>query len=451
MNRRGSGLGNLRRFRRDPLAFFTDLAREGGDVVPVHLVTRGFLVTHPDHVKHVLQDHHTNYGKGPLYPRLKPVAGEGLVTSEGDLWRRQRRLSQPAFSRERTARFASAMAARTAAMLDRWAEPAARAEPVNVHAEMMKLTLAILGDTVFGIDLSRESDAVTQAVTTAIEITNRRVYSLVPLPLSWPTPENRRYRRAIATLDAVVHDMIARKRAASTAGADLLSLLMAARDDETGERMSDRQLRDETVTMLIAGHETTALVLSFAWYLLARHPEVEEKLRAEVSRMLGNRRPSAEDVFQMPYTSLVIHEVMRLYPPAWFIARRAIQDDTIGHERIPAGAGVLLVPYLTHRHPAFWEAPEAFDPERFTTARSAGRPRFAYFPFAGGPRQCIGNHFAMMEALLILAMVAQRYRLRLVPGYRLELDASITLRPRHGIPMALHDTEMSSLHATVMR
>jgi cytochrome P450 len=431
---RATEIGNLRRFRRDPIAFLTDAAR-GGDVVPLHLVMRGFLATHPDHVKHVLQDNHTNYGKGPLYPRLKPVVGEGLVTSEGELWLRQRRLSQPAFTRDRVTTFASAMTARTAAMLDRWAAPAASGDPVNVHTEMMKLTLAILGDTVFGLDLSRGSDAITQAVTTALEITNRRVYSLVPPPLWWPTPETRRYRRALAILDDVVGDLIARKRAAP--GSDLLSMLMAARDEDTGEAMSDRQLRDEAVTMLIAGHETTALVLTFAWYLLAQHPEADEKLHAEVSRVLGDRRPSADDILQLPYTTLVVHEVMRLYPPAWSIARRALKDDTIGGVRIPAGSGVLLVSYLTHRHPAFWDAPETFDPERFTPARAAGRPRFAYFPFAGGPRQCIGNHFAMMEAVLIVAMIAQRYRPRLVPGFRLALDASITLRPRDGVAMTI--------------
>ena len=443
MNGGWSLLGDLPRFRRDPLAFFTDLARDG-DVVPVRLVTRGFLINRPDYIKHVLQDNHTNYGKGPLYPRLKPVAGEGLVTSEGELWRRQRRLAQPVFSRDRIASFATTMTTRTDAMLERWASHAERGEPLDVHAEMMTLTLAILGDTVFGIDLSHESDVLTRAVTAAIEITNRRVYSLFPAPLRWPTRRNRRYRRVLATLDAVVNDMIARKRGARTAPNDLLSMLMAARDDETGEQMSDRQLRDEAMTMLIAGHETTALVLSFTWYLLSLHPDVERKLHEEVSRVLGDRCPSSEDLPHLGYTSLVVHEVMRLYPPAWFIARRAINEDTIGRQRIPAGSAVLLVPYLTHRHPAYWDNPEGFDPERFTPERSAGRPRFAYFPFAAGPRQCIGSNFAMMEAQLIVAMIVQRYRLRLVPGHRLELDASITLRPRHGITMTLQRTDVSS-------
>lgn len=438
-------LGDLPRFRRDPLAFFMDRAGDG-DVVPVRLVTRGFLVNHPDYVKHVLQDNHTNYRKGPLYPRLEPVVGEGLLTSEGELWRRQRRLAQPAFSRERVAGFAAIMTARTAAMLERWAPHVDSGAPLDVHGELMRLTLAILGDTVFGMDLSRESDAVTQAVTTAIEITNRRVYSLFPPPLAWPTPENRRYRRALATLDAVVDDMIAAKRRSASVSNDLLSMWMQARDEDTGERMSDRQLRDEAMTMLIAGHETTALVLSFTAHLLSRHPDVERKLRDEVSGVLGDRVPASDDVSRLPFTSLVIHEAMRLYPPAWFIARRAINADTLGGRTIPAGSGLLLVPYLTHRHPAYWDDPDAFDPERFTAERSAGRPRFAYFPFAGGPRQCIGNTFAMMEAPLILAMIAQRYRLHRVPGHALELDASITLRPRGGIPMTLEHAGRSVSH-----
>lgn len=435
-------LGDVPEFRRDPLAFFTERARHG-DLVPTQLVTRGFFANHPDYVKHVLQDNHTNYMKGPLYPRLKPVVGEGLLTSEGEFWRRQRRLAQPAFSRERVAGFATIMTARTGAMLERWGASAGRGAPLDVHAEMMGLTLAILGDTVFGMDLSRDSDTVTQAVTTAIEITNQRLYSLFPAPLSWPTPQNRRYRQALATLDAVVHDMIAAKRRSASASNDLLSMWMEARDDETGGGMSDRQLRDEAMTMMIAGHETTALVLSFTSHLLAGHPDVERKLREEIAHALGDRVPTAEDVARLPYTALVIHEAMRLYPPAWFIARRAIADDVIGGRKIPAGSGVLLVSYLTHRHPAFWDNPAAFDPERFTAARSAGRPRFAYFPFAGGPRQCIGNSFALMEAMLILAMIVQRFRLHRVPGHTLALDASITLRPRGGIPMTLERAAVS--------
>jgi cytochrome P450 len=438
-------LGDLPEFRRDPLAFFEDRARRG-DVVPVRLVMPGFLVNHPDHVKHVLHDHHANYQKGPLYRRLKPVAGEGLLTSEGALWRRQRRLAQPAFSRERIAGFAPSMTARTRAMLDRWASHADRGTLVDVHAELMRLTLAILGDTVFGMDLARESGALTQAVTTVIEITNRRVYSLVPLPLAWPTPENRRYRRALAVLDAVIDDMIAARRRATSPTNDLLSIWMQARDEDTGERMSDRQLRDEAMTMLIAGHETTALVLSFTAHLLAGHPDAERMLQDEIARTLGDRLPTAEDTARLPFTSLVIHEALRLYPPAWFFSRRALRADTIGGRTIPAGSAVLLVPYLMHRNPAYWDDPAAFDPQRFTAERSAGRPRFAYVPFAAGPRQCIGSGFALMEAQLILAMIAQRYRLRPVPGRALELDASITLRPRGGLPMTLQHAGRSITH-----
>ncbi len=406
-------------------------------MVPVRLVTPGFLVNRPDCIKRVLQDNHANYAKGPLYPRLKPLAGEGLVTSEGELWRRQRRIAQPVFSRERIATFAAPMTARASAMLERWAPHAASGEPLDVHAEMMKLTLAVLGDTVFGIDLSRESDTVTRAVTTAIEITNLRVYSAFPTPVWWPTPQNRRYRGAIATLDAVVNDMIAKKRGGDSSRDDLLAMLMAARDAETGDGMSDKQLRDEAVTMLIAGYETMALVLAYTWHMLSLHPEVASKLHEEASRVLGDRSPTPEDARHLPLTSLVLHEVMRLYPPVWFIARRALADDTLGGQRVRAGDAILLSPYVTHRHPELWGEPERFDPERFTAERSEGRPRFAYFPFAAGPRQCIGNNFAMMEALLIVAMVLRRYRLRRVPGFRLELEASITLRPREGVQVGV--------------
>jgi cytochrome P450 len=260
---------------------------------------------------------------------------------------------------------------------------------------------------------------------------------LASLPERVPTPRNRRFSRALSTVDKIVYSMIEERRAGRIVADDLLSMLMEARDAETGESMSDKQLRDEVMTIFLAGHETTASSLSWALYLVSKDPNVEEKLAAEVDAALNGRTPAMEDLPNLPYTRMVIEEALRLYPPAWAFGRQAIADDEIGGYRIPANSSVLVSPWITHRHPAFWDRPQQFDPERFTAEKSAGRPRYAYFPFGGGPRQCIGNEFAMMETQLVLAMIAQQFKFRLVPGQRVEPDPSVTLRPKGTLAMTL--------------
>jgi cytochrome P450 len=276
---------------------------------------------------------------------------------------------------------------------------------------------------------------VAQAVTTLIEDIGYRFAVPFYPPPRVPTPRNRRHRLALAALDHAIYEIIAARRRGDTSGDDLLGLLIDVRDEQSGEGMSDRQLRDEVITLFVAGHETTAVALAWAWHLLAEHPGAAERVRAELAGALGDRAPATADLPQLPYARMVIDEAMRLYPPAWITNRQAIADDEICGYHIPAGAIVLISPYVMHRHPAYWENPERFDPERFTPERSAGRPHYAYFPFGGGPRQCIGKGLALMEAQLILGAVAQRFRLGHVPGHVVEPQALVTLRPRGGLPM----------------
>ena len=368
----------------------------------------------------------------------------GLLTSEGDFWKRQRRLSQPSFHRQRIAGFATAMARCTERMLSDWAalEPSGRAPTrsvgVDVHAEMMRLTMAIVGQTLFSTDLLGSAEAVGRALTTALEITNRRFQSLFLLPQRLPTRQNVKFGRAMETLNGVVNGLIAeRRKGGAEPSEDLLGMLMSARDEETGEGMNDRQLHDELMTLFLAGHETTANALAWTFYLLSRHPEIERRVHAECAAALQGRAPGAEDVPKLELTNRVVAEALRLYPPAWLFARKAIEADEIQGYRIPKGSTVFVCPYVTHRHPGFWENPEGFDPDRFLPAAVAARPRYAYFPFAGGPRQCIGNSFALMEATIILATTLQRYRLDLVPGQRVEPEPTVTLRPVDGVRVTL--------------
>ncbi len=428
-------------FLPDPIDYLLASFRTFGDVVCTRAVPfRSLFLAHPDHIKHVLQDNARNYVKGIVIARLKVVIGDGLFTSEGDFWRRQRRLSQPAFHRDHLAGFATTMTETTAAMLDRWAARARTGTPFDVSAEMSGLTLGIVGRALFSRVLDAHADDVGQALTAALAILNERAIRFLPSPIWWPSATNRRLRRAIAVLDRVVYDIIETRRRTATQPRDLLAMLLLARDEETGAGMTDRQLRDEVMTFLLAGHETTAVALTWTWYLLDRHPAVAERLRAEVAAALGTRTPTVDDLPRLGYARMVVEEAMRLYPPVWGFTRQAIDEDRVGGFTIPKRSVVTISPYVTHRHPSYWHDPERFDPERFTPERIRSRPRFAYLPFSGGPRLCIGNEFALMEAQLVLAMTVQRYRLRLVPGTRVEAESRLTLRPRGGLPMTVSAT-----------
>ncbi len=427
-------LSALRMIRKPLEAIGADWRRYG-DVVRYRLgAMQVFLVVHPDGVNQVLQENHRNYVKSVDYQILKRVLGEGLLTSEGPLWLRQRRLMAPMFHRQRIAEFGATMVDSTLKMLDHWSSLASQGSTFDVCNEMMHLTLEIVARVLFKVELAGE---MAHEIGRDVTVSNERLgqFDLGTL-LPWlPTPRNREFRRAIRSLDAIVAGIIADHRSSGRDRGDLLSLLLAARDQDTGEAMSDQQVRDEALTLILAGHETTANALAWTWYLLSQNPDVERNLHAELADVLGGRAPAVADLPNLRYTSMVIDESMRLYPPAWSVGRSPVADDEILGFTIPKGSSVMLSQWLTHRHPDFWANPEQFDPDRFSPERSANRPRYAYFPFGGGPRQCIGNVFALTEANLILAAVAQKYRLRLAPGHRVELQPLVTLRPRYGLKM----------------
>ncbi len=429
-------VGHVNQWRRDPIKVLTDAARYG-DVVHLRLPGETYLLNHPKHVKHVLQDNHQNYRKGWVFDRIKPYWGESLLTTEGDKWRRQRLRIQPSFRREHTAEFAPIITRRTAEMLDRWERARQDGRELVLYNEMTRLALVIIADVLFGVELWADASEMTGAVQTALRILKERVAALAPLPLWIPTRDNRRFNRAMRTLNSGVSSMVNRNRSAGEQPRNFLAMLMNARDSETGERMTDRQLHEETIGMLQQGHDTIGEALAWTWYLLSLHPEIERKLHREVCETLHDRVPVVADVERLKYTTLVVQETLRVFPPVWLIPRDAIADDEIGGFRIPAGSTILLSPYLTHRHPDFWENPEAFDPERFLPERSVGRPRYAYYPFGGGPRLCMGVEMAMMEIVLIVAMVAQRYRLHLVSGHREEPECIIDMVPRYGVRATL--------------
>jgi cytochrome P450 len=432
-------MGVLPRVRRDTLGFLAEVPRVYGPVARYRLgPLQSYLVSHPDGVKRVLQDHVANYTKDHVsYCMVRWIAGNGLVTSQGDFWLRQRRLAQPAFHRQRIGAMAGLMTQATNELLERWADVAAQGKPLKVGPEMMGLTLRIVGDALFGANMAQTTAVVGQAfdVLSAQIVDRFRTFNILPPIL--PTRTDRMFRASMKTLRGVVQGFITERRQSSEDRGDLLSMFMLARDEETGAQMDDQQLVDEALTMMVAGHETTATTLSWVWALLHQHPEVEARLHAEVDSALGGRTPGLEDLPRLPYVRMVVDEALRLYPPVYVLSRKVLKDDELCGFRIRGGASVDISPYATHRLTEFWEEPEQFRPERFAPEQAAERPRFAYFPFLGGPRQCIGNAFALMEAQLIIACVAQRFRLRMVPGYTPTPEPLVTLRPVGGLPMHL--------------
>jgi len=435
-------LGSMRDFQRDKLGFIQSLTRYG-DVARYRMAhLTWYQVNHPDGVRRVLQENNRNYGKGALTLGIfKPVVGEGLLTSEGALWLRQRRLMQPVFHRRSVATFGSLMTDETLAMLERWRPAMQNGTTLDVPAEMARLTLAIATTSLFHAHVGEEPGAIARAVNTLVEDLGYRFEVPFYPPPRVPTPRNRRLRAALRTVDRAVYGIIAERRRGGGDEDDLLALLMSARDEETGEGMGDRQLRDEVITLFLAGHETTANALSWAFYLLATHPDAERRLRDELDEVLGTdggrRVPTLEDLPRLAYTKMVVDETLRLYPPAWITNRQAIAGDEVLGHRIPTGDFVMLSPYVLHRHPDYWTNSDAFDPERFAPGRADGRPRFAYFPFGSGPRQCIGQGMALVEAQLVLATVLGRCRLRPTSDEPVEAEALATLRPRGGLPMTV--------------
>jgi cytochrome P450 len=442
---------------RDSTQTLMRWAKTYGDVVYYRFLNlHVYVLFHPQHVEHVLLGKTGNFVKGMTSRANPELFGNGLLTSDGDFWRRQRRLSNPAFHRESLVRYADITVEEAARLLEAWKNGETR----NIHNDMMNVTLRIVLRSLFGSELG-ENMGIIEPALDAIMVSSSGFHSIA-FYLGIPTPTRKRHFRAVAELDKIVYALIARGREtlktversmASTeqhspvgpgAGAkDLLTLLLTARDDD-GNSMSDQQLRDEVITLLLAGHETTALNLSWTWYLLAQHPEVEEKLYAELDAVLGGRPPSASDLPKLQYTDRVIRETLRLYPPAWRVFRRTEEPLKVGDYLLPAGSNIVLSQWVTQRDPRWFSEPDRFNPDRWGEEAAAKLPRFAYFPFGGGPRVCIGAGFAMMEATLLLATIAQRYRMRLTPNQRIKPLASITLRPKNGIRVVLQQRASAS-------
>jgi cytochrome P450 len=419
--------------RRDPIGFLRQLAREYGDLAYFTLGSQPVvLLSDPNDIRDVLVTHHQNFKQGRGLQRAKKLLGEGLLTSEGEFHRRQRRLAQPAFHRQRVAGYASVMVDYAARRAEGWREE----EGLDLAREMTRLTLAIAGKTLFDADVEAEADEIGAALTEAIELFNTITLPFSELLERLPLPANRRFQRARARLDATIYRMIEEHRRAGADNGDLLSMLLLAQDTEgDGGSMTDEQLRDEAMTIFLAGHETTANALAWTWYLLSQHPEVEARFHAEVDATLGARPARAEDYSRLKYTEMILAESMRLYPPAWIIGRLALTDYRIRGFAIPSGSLVMMSQYVTHHDPRFFPDPDRFDPERWSPEAREHRPKFSYFPFGGGPRLCIGEGFAWMEGVLVLATIAQRWRLRLAPDHRVRMLPLVTLRPRGGLPM----------------
>lgn len=424
--------GHLPEMRRDLLGFYLRCARDYGDCTTLRFGTRRiFFVNHPLLIEQVL--HSRNFTKHYALRMNRLLLGNGLLTSEGDFWLRQRRLIQPVFQRERITSYAPDMTSFTERQIDAWRDGEVR----DLHAEMRKLTLAVAARTFFGADVAGQSEEVGRALHDAMGTFSQRFFRVFRIPESVPTPGNLRIRKAIRRLDSILYGLITQRRAEGEQK-DLLSILLHARHESDGSGMTDQQLRDEAMTLFLAGHETTALALSWGWYLLAQHAEVVEKLQSELRQVLGGRTPTTADLPNLPYTDAIVQEAMRLYPPAYAIGRQAIQACTIGGYPVPAGGTILMSQWVVHRDPRFFDEPERFYPERWADGLAKRLPRYAYFPFGGGQRVCIGNTFALMELPLVLASIAQRFRFTLPPGPPVLPRPQLTLQPDRPILLKLH-------------
>lgn len=427
---------NIYKFRTDALNFLQGLQRKYGDIVQFHLGNEQvFLFSNPEHIREILVTNHKNFTKSRGLERAKRLLGNGLLTSEGEFHKRQRRMSQPAFHRERIAGYARVMAEHAGEMRDEW-KPG---EQRDIAREMMRLTLRIVAKTLFDADVRGEMDEIGSALTTALELFSATMtlpfYDLIE---KLPLPQNKRFRDARARLDDTIYRIIEDRRKSDEDRGDLLSMLLIAQDTEgDGTGMTDQQLRDEAMTIFLAGHETTANALVWTWYLISQHPEVAAKFHAEIDAVIGDRLPTMEDFPKLKYTEMIFAESMRLYPPAWVFGRRSINAYEIGGYTIPGKTINLLSPYVVHHLPEFFPEPDRFDPERWTPEEKEKRPKFSYFPFGGGPRQCIGEGFAWVEGVLILATLGRKWNLRLVPGHRVKTEPLITLRPKYGMMMTV--------------
>ena len=431
--------GNLPEYVGGPLDFLINLRRQYGDIArPRFFNVPVFILNSPEYIEYVLVTNNRAFIK-PIdfrFPFFRGIFGNGLLTSEGDFWLRQRRLAQPAFHRNRIAEYGRVMVDYTEQMLATWRE----AETRDMHREMMVLTLKIAVKTLFNVDARRDVVLMSALSDELIKMFELQDSSFWLVHNFFPTPSNRRFHRLIKRLDEYVYAIIHERRQNSADTGDLLSMLLHAQDED-GSQMTDKQIRDEVMTLFLAGHETTALALSWTWYLLSEHPEVEAKLAAELESVLGGRAPQFEDLAELKYADAIMKETLRLYPPAWALGRQAEQDCEIGGYHVKKKRQVYIFPWVLHRDERYFDNPEEFRPERWLDESINQLHKYAYFPFGGGPRLCIGNTFAKMEAVLVLATVAQRYHLRLVEGQVIDPWPVFTLRPRYGIKMAIEKRE----------
>jgi cytochrome P450 len=416
--------------------------RDHGNVVRLRFGPKTIhLFVHPDDLKVVMQDHYREFGKASRgFSKLKMLLGEGLLTSDGAFWQRQRRISQPAFHQRRIAAFARTMTAAAEEMAEDWHRHARAGGPLDIASEMMRITLTVVVRTLLGSDLPEGGfEKVKWALEVAIEHMNHNIYRLLDTPAFVPSARRRRFEKAVELLDGIVLAIIEKRRRAGEGHHDLLQMLMDARDEESGEGMTDEHLRDEVMTILLAGHETTAIALTWTWYLLSRHAEAGRRLPMELDQVLSGRPPTLEDLPRLTFTTQVLRETLRLYPPLWAFSRIVKKPMEVGGYALPAGSFTYASPYATHRLAEFWPNPEGFDPERFPDGQEPrDLPKFAYMPFGGGPRNCIGSNFALLELQMIVPTLAQRFRLEVVPGYIARPEPMLTLRPQGGLPMFLH-------------
>ena len=432
-------LGNTLAFLRDPLGTLHTLQRNHDRIVHLRIGGRNqYLVLQPEDAKHVLQENHRNYGRSPAFEVLKIFLGNGLLTSDGDFWRRQRRLAQPAFHRQKLAALTQIMIDETVLWVDELKQHQTQ-QPVNISQAFMDITMRIVCKTLFGSDVATQLRGLSSALDTLNYLANNRMLSPIRFPIHWPTPNNLRSKRARMQVDSFIYGLIEQRRGTDNQGDDLLGMLLSAEDEETGERMSDQQLRDECVTIFSAGHETTAVSMAWTLHLLSQHPDVLAKLKAESRAVLGDTPHPLPDAFRsLTYTLQVVQESLRLYPPAWVMSRLAFALDHIGPYTIPAGDTALVSPYLLHRDPVNWPDPDRFDPDRFAPGGAKEQLHsYAYLPFGGGPRLCIGNQFALMEMQILLAMLVRTFNIKPVSNQRITPRPLITLRPNKSIRIIL--------------
>ena len=419
-------------FYRNPIQLFASLHEQYGDIVRLQGGPYfAHLITQPDHIKHILQDNAKNYRLSGIFDEIVPVVGKGLTTNNGPSWLRQRRMVQIAFNHKYIPAYGELMLGIIEDRLQGWRSYLAPDQPLNIDDEILKINLQILGKLLFSVDLKNNHDFLA-ALATVRKVTIERARSLISRPY------NQRFHRAVHILDSFTYAQIAERRS-GTGHTDILSMLMEATSEETGARMTDTELHDEIMTLFFAAYEDVANATSWTWTLFAQNPHVEACLRAEIDEVIGNRPPAAADLYHLPYLSMTVNEVLRLYPTTWSLLREAINDDEVGGFYIPADSTIIFDLFLTHRLPKYWEHPETFDPEHFSPERSTGRPRFAYFPFGGGPRQCIGNELALMEIKLILIRMIQLYRFELVSKLPIRMNALSSLQPRGGVWVKIKD------------